>query len=93
MPDFVFHTVHFFLRECLSLQHTRRSARPGLQSLHTKRGIAMTAFITGSLKETVMLRGASVDHSTRYTEIIKARVSSSRPSRHNKTDEVHMKPL
>lgn len=90
MPDLVFHTVHFFLQECLSLQHARLSARPGLQSLHTKWGIAMTAFITDFLKETVTLKGGSVDYSTRYSQIIKACVC---PSRHNKIDEDQMKPL
>lgn len=77
-----FPTIHFSLRECLSLQHARLAARPGLQSLHTKWGIAMTAFITGSLNsDTVTLKGGSMDSSTRYSQIIRACVSS---PRHNK---------
>lgn len=83
MPGFIFHTVNFFLRKCLSLQEAL-SARPGLWSLHTKRGISITALLVGSLKWTITLKSGSVDYSTRYSEIIKASVNSSSPSRHNK---------
>ena len=50
-------------------------------------------FIIGSLKGTMALKGDPVDYCCRYSQIIKACVSSSGTPRHIDTDEIQMKQL
>ena len=50
-------------------------------------------FIIGSLKGTMALKGDPVDYCCRYSQIIKACVSSSGTPRHSDTDEIQMKQL